>query len=58
MEATGRYMEDNITYECRKCGKSYVVSEKGGKQLVPVYCCGEEAAKTGKKKRPVKKSKK
>jgi hypothetical protein len=43
-------MENAITYECKKCGKRFAVSEKGKKHLVPVYCCGEEAVKsTGKK---------
>ena len=51
-------MENNITYECKKCGKSFVVSEKGKKHLVPLYCCGAEVEKSGKKKPPVKKSKK
>ena len=54
-EATDN-MENNITYECRKCGKSFVVSAKGKKHLVPLYCCGAEVAKSGKKKPPVKKS--
>jgi hypothetical protein len=43
-------MENAVTYECKKCGKRFAVSEKGKKHLVPVYCCGEEAVKsTGKK---------
>jgi len=50
-------MENNITYECKKCGKSFVVSVKGDKHLVPLYCCGEEVAKSKKKKPPVKKNK-
>jgi hypothetical protein len=40
-------MENNITYECRKCGKSFVVSAK--KESCPLYCCGEEAVKSKKK---------
>jgi hypothetical protein len=48
-------MEDSITFECRKCGKRFVVSGKGEKHLAPLYCCGAEAVKSTKKKPPVKK---
>jgi len=51
-------MENNNTYECRKCGKSFVVSAKGDKHLVPLYCCGEEVVKSKKKKPSLKKKNK
>jgi len=50
-------MENNITYECRKCGKRFVVSVTGKKLSAPLYCCGAEVAKSVKKKPHVKKSK-
>ncbi|MDH4230592.1 MAG: hypothetical protein OEW04_01015 [Nitrospirota bacterium] len=49
-------MENSLTYECRKCGKQFTVSEKEKKLLVPVYCCGEEAVK-GREKKPAAKKK-
>ena len=48
-------MENTVTYECKKCGKRFSVSEKGKKHLVPVYCCGEEAVKSSEKKLAVRK---
>jgi len=47
-------MKDSITFECRKCGKKFVVSEKGEKRLAPLYCCGAAPVKIRKKKSPVK----
>jgi hypothetical protein len=50
-------MENAVTYECKKCGKRFAVSEKGKKHLVPVYCCGEEAVKSREKKPAARKNK-
>jgi hypothetical protein len=47
-------MDEPITYECAKCGKSYVKSAKGKGHSVPLYCCGENMIKIQKKKTPKK----
>ncbi len=33
------------TYECRKCGTKVVVTETGGTNLQPIYCCGMEVSR-------------
>lgn len=40
-------MEANkpITYECIKCGRKLVESEKGKGRTVSLYCCGENMIK-------------
>ncbi|MCE5195085.1 MAG: hypothetical protein LLF28_06490 [Nitrospiraceae bacterium] len=45
-----------ITYKCRQCGSSVVVTKEMGSNVSPIYCCGIEAAVI--EFRPKKKSKK
>ncbi|MEW6109772.1 MAG: hypothetical protein AB1632_11495 [Nitrospirota bacterium] len=47
-------MREQTTYECRRCGNTFVVSEAGKRHLSPLYCCGEEVKK---RKKSVKKEK-
>jgi hypothetical protein len=41
-------MKELNTYECKKCGKSYVKTEAGARKEVPLYCCGEEVKRKSK----------
>jgi hypothetical protein len=49
-------VEEPITYECRKCGNRFVVSNAGERRLVPRFCCGEEVKRIKKKKPLLKKT--